>query len=93
MQQNQCLESYLEFYQALNLLLVQPELDNLKKSAHKIKSLNVQFELNDLQTSLSELISIGEGYENEKTLSTRVLALTKEAIDELKKMSIQSSVQ
>ena len=90
---NQCLESYLEFYQALNLLLVQPELDNLKKSAHKIKSLNVQFELNDLQTSLSELISIGEGYENEKTLSTRVLALTKEAIDELKKMSIQSSVQ
>jgi len=26
-------------------------------------------------------------------LSTRVLALTKEAIDELKKMSIQSSVQ
>ena len=85
----QCQQSYLDFYQAVNLLLVQPDVAELKKEIHKIKSLNGQFKLDNLQNALNDLVSQNESYPTHVELTNRVLTLTKEVIDELGRLSAE----
>ena len=80
----QCLESYTEFFLAFNVLLVESDKVELGKISHKIKSLNTQFGLFGLQEAL-DVLKDEDDYTSNKVTIKKVLEITKEVINELKK--------